>query len=402
MKVIFYNHTGQVSGAERVMLMILAGVDRSRFKAAVICPKEGTLTSYCQELEVPVSNIRTLSARFTWKPSYLIKYLRSFFHVIFELREKVVDADPDLIHANTIRAGLVATTATLGTRIPVIWHLHDMLPHHPLSTFIRWYAALSSRTHLLAISHAVAKRFRGQILAALGGCAKIRVIHNGINLKRFSIDPAARKQGRHELGVDESQFMVGIVGQVTERKGQRELIHAFARACKQIPRAVLVIVGEPLFNDDKKYWEELKQETEALGIAGQVVFTGARNDIPAVMQSFDLLAVNSKVEPFGLVVLEAMACGTAVLATAVDGVPELIDHEVTGWLVPAGDERRLAEALVTLGNNPGLRKKLAENGCRDTAPRFSADKYLTLVEGFYSQSGAVDNRTPVNKLAANN
>ena len=370
------------------MLMILAGLDRARFQASVICPKEGTLTTLCRESGVPVDNVETLQARFTWRPDALVKYLKSFFQVVFELRRKLIEAEPDLIHANTIRAGLAATTATLGTRIPVMWHLHDMLPRHPLSTVIRWSAALSARTHLLAISHAVAGRFRRPWLAALKACAKIRVIHNGIDLTRFSPDAAAGRSVRSFWGLNEAQFVVGIVGQITERKGQFELIRAFAEACRQLPHAVLVIVGEPLFNDDHQYLRKLKQTASALKIEGRVIFTGARNDISAVMQSFDLLVLNSKVEPLGLVVLEAMACGTAVLATAVDGVPELIDHEVTGWLVPAQDEARLVEALATLGNNRPLRDRLAENGRSTTAPKYSATEYLKSVETFYLQSGS--------------
>jgi len=368
------------------MLMILAGLDRSGFQASVICPQEGTLTKLCRESGVPVDNIETLQARFTWKPSTLVKYLKSFFQVVFELRRKLIDAAPDLIHANTIRAGLAATTATLGTRIPVVWHLHDMLPRHPLSTVIRWYAALSARTHLLAISRAVAERFRGPCLASLKACAKIRVIHNGIDLTRFSLDVAAGRSVRKAWGLSEERFVVGIVGQITERKGQLELIRAFAQACRQLPHAILVVVGEPLFNDDHQYLRKLKQTAAALEIEDRVIFAGARSDISAVMQSFDLLVLNSKVEPLGLVVLEAMACGTGVLATSVDGVPELIDHGATGWLVPAGDEANLVRALVMLGSNRPLLHCLAENGRSIAAPKYSAIEYLKSVEAFYLQS----------------
>jgi len=99
---------------------------------------------------------------------------------------------------------------------------------------------------------------------------------------------------------------------------------------------------------------ELKGAAEELGMTDQVIFTGARSDIPAMMRAIDLLVLNSKVEPLGLVVLEAMACGTPVVATAVDGVPELIAHKATGWLVPSGHERQLVEGIVTLAVMGGI------------------------------------------------
>lgn len=380
------------------MLMIIAGLDRTSFQASVICPKDGALTRLSEELKVPVSNVELLQARFTWRPDHLVKYLISFFGVIFKLRRMIVESSPNLIHANTIRAGLVATTATFGTGIPVLWHLHDMLPLHPFSTLIRWYAALSVRTSLLAISEAVAQRFRGGILSAVNGCKKVQVIHNGIELERFSNSLSLGQRVRHELKLRDEQFVIGIVGQITARKGQLELIQAFAEAVKQLPSAVLAIIGAPLFNNDGDYLSELKQTATALNISDRVIFTGARSDVPAVMQALDLLVLNSKVEPLGLVVLEAMACGTPVLATSVDGVPELINHKITGWLVQAKNKQQLIEGMVTLGNDAELRHRLAQAAKQQTVPRFSAQKYLRLVEDYYRQVGGERNESPNREL----
>jgi glycosyltransferase involved in cell wall biosynthesis len=113
---------------------------------------------------------------------------------------------------------------------------------------------------------------------------------------------------------------------------------------------------------------------------------GSRNDIGAVMQSLDLLIVNSTAEPFGLVIVEAMACGTPVLAVSVDGIPEIIAHDQNGWLVPPRDEPALAAAIVHLSREAGLRRRLARQGRQDVK-RFSADRYLAELEGFYRASG---------------
>jgi glycosyltransferase involved in cell wall biosynthesis len=185
------------------------------------------------------------------------------------------------------------------------------------------------------------------------------------------------------------KLVVGIIGQITPRKGQLELIRAFARTVPQLPQAILVVVGAPLFNDDHQYLLELRQEAQRLGINDRVIFTGARADVPAVMQALDLLVMNSRAEPFAVVLLEAVASGTPVLATAVDGVLELIDHKVNGWLIPARDEGKLVEALITLGRDHRLRRSLGEYAQQYTSPRYSAEQYMGLLEDFYFQSATM-------------
>ena len=119
MKILFYNHTGQVSGAERMLLMILSELGRDRFDSLVVCPEQGPLQEMAKELGVPLESIAGLDARFTWRVDNLVRYCKSFFGVIRQLRRSVVDIKPDLLHANSIRSGLVATVATvgLGTRL---------------------------------------------------------------------------------------------------------------------------------------------------------------------------------------------------------------------------------------------------------------------------------------------
>jgi glycosyltransferase involved in cell wall biosynthesis len=177
--------------------------------------------------------------------------------------------------------------------------------------------------------------------------------------------------------------VIGIVGQLTPRKGQLSLIRAFAEVLTQIPRATLLIVGSPLFNRDEQYAALLKKTAQELGLAERVRFTGPRTDVAAVMQALDLVVVNSTAEPFTLVALEAMACGTPILAAISGGVPELIDHGKNGWLVPQGNEQALTNAIVHLGRHPDIRDAMAEQGKRHMAAHFSAERYLQELQAFY-------------------
>src|SRR6267378_3442119 len=305
MKILFYNHTGQASGAERLLTMILGRLHRDNFEPIVVCPESGALAQMVADLRVPVETVKGLEARFTWRVDHLARYCKSFLQVMGHLRSKVSAIKPDLIHANSIRAGLVATAATFGLGTRVVWHLHDLLPRHPLSTAIRIFALLSRRTRMIAVSEAVARNFRGRWSSFFKD--RVSVILNSIDLDKFQVDETARGAIRKELRFRETDLAVGIVGQITPRKGQLELLRAFAGALTEVPNSVLLVAGAPLFNRDHEYLELLKRATGELGIGNKVRMLGARNDVATIMQGLDLLVVNSSAEPFGLVLVEGMA-----------------------------------------------------------------------------------------------
>lgn len=401
MKILFYNHTGQVSGAERMLLLILARIDRDAFDPILLCPEQGPLSNMVSELGVPVHTVSGLQARFTWRVDQLARHCKSFLQVIRQLRAKVTSTNPDLIHANSIRAGLVATAATIGLRTPVVWHLHDILPRHPLSSLIRLFAYLSTRTRMISVSESVSRNFSGRLPSGMR--KRIGVVLNAIELKNFHRDPTAKSRIRTELGVDQADPLIGIVGLITPRKGQLELMRAFGQALTQIPQAVLLLAGAPLFNRDHEYLAAVERTAEELGIRDRVRILGARTDISAIMQSLDVLVVNSKVEPFGLVILEAMASGAPVIATEVDGIPEIIEHAQNGWLVPPRQEGLLTEAIIHLGRQRELRARLAEQGKQHVAAYFSADRYITELQVFYLASRrfqAARNESPIGSEGA--
>jgi glycosyltransferase involved in cell wall biosynthesis len=381
MKIVFYNHTGKVSGAERLLLSALMRLDGAEFDRIMVCPEDGPLAGLAAEAGMTVHTVANLEARFTWRPGAFLRYGKSFVKVISDFRRKIIDLNPDLIHANSIRAGLVATGATLGLKMKVVWHLHDLLPRHPLSSAIRMVAALSKRSRMIAVSQAVRKNFCGRLSSSLK--SRITVILNAIDLKNFSAVGKDREEIRNGLLLESDDFAIGIVGQLTPRKGQMELLEAFEKLSSKVPRAVLVIAGAAIFNRDCDYEELLRSTIPRLGISHRVRMLGARNDVPEIMRALDLLVVNSRREPFGLVACEAMAVGTPVLATACDGLPEIIDHRRNGWLVPFGDQQKLVEALAFLAERPEVRSKLAESAREDVGQRFALERYLNELQAFY-------------------
>jgi L-malate glycosyltransferase len=383
MKILFYNHTGQVSGAERVLLAMLPNAPKDAPKDAVLlCPAASPLFALATANGVRCVPMEELHARFTWRLDRLASYLWSFYQVMRSFRAQVKQMQPGLIHANSVRAGLVAYVATILLRIPVIWHIHDSLPRHPFSVLIRWLALSSSRNHLLGVSHAVIKRFRSR-LSLFVSRPLAHVIHNGVEVDRFQSDSQSREAVRNEWKLRADDLALGIIGQITPRKGQLALIRAYAAVAQRVPQVTLFIIGAPLFAHDHAYLVRLKRTVKALGIAERVRFLGARHDIPAVMRALDLSILNSHSDPFPLTMLEAMASGTPVLATAVDGIPELIRHGETGWLVPPRDEAQLAEAMLYLIAEPELRQRLATQGRQQILAGFTAEHFQRAIAQYF-------------------
>jgi len=381
-KILFYNHTGKISGAERVLLMILnegaADVD-----PVVLCPADGRLPEVVQERGIRAVSINPLTARFTWRPDLLLRYLFSFGRAIKSVRSLVLAESPDLIHANSIRAGLVMSAATFGLNVPILWHVHDLVPRHPLSSAIRLAVCASRRNHIVAVSEAVARRFRGKLLKWFSRRAPIVTILNGIDLTQFHPNVESRTETRKALNFDDTRSIVGIVGQLTPRKGQLEAIEAFAKVADKIPNAELLIVGEALFNRDENYSALVVEAARASGFSERIHFLGPREDVPALMRALDLLLLNSHSEAFGLTVVEAMASETAVLCAAVDGVPEIVRHRHSGWLVTPRDATKLAEGLGQLLQDSQLRRNLAKQGRLDAIERFSSQRFLGEMNSLY-------------------
>jgi L-malate glycosyltransferase len=386
MKILFVNHTGIVSGAERVLLTILDRLDRKRFEPTVSCPLGSDLANLVREGNVSVVPTPDLQARFTWNPFRALQYLRSYFRAIRDFRRAPYLQTATLIHANSVRAGLVASLASVGTGIPVIWHLHDMMKPHPFSTAIRWVALLAPTVSVLAVSRAAAKQFRGLLLRFTPARPFVEVLHNSIDAERFRPDPAGRQRIRQALGLTEAQFTAAIVGQLTPRKGQLETIQAMSDVVKRVPDAVLLVVGAPLFNDDHRYLARLQSAVTQLGLRGKVFFLGQRSDINSLLAATDAVIVNSRHEPFGLIVLEALAAVKPVVAASVDGVVEVIEDGATGLLVPPGDREALASALIRLAGDRQLCESLAARGRAVVEKDFTCEGYIQSLEAYYDRT----------------
>jgi glycosyltransferase involved in cell wall biosynthesis len=381
MRVVYVNHTGHVSGAERVLLDILRGIDRDQIEPHVICPAEGRLPNEIKAEGIPCLPLPPVNVRFASRPDRLILAVAPFMRAIMTLRRHILAIRPDLVHANTIRSGIAATAATVGTKIPVLWHVHDILPKHAFSAVIRAFAWASRRSQIVAVSHATAIEFCGDFDFG----SRVRTIHNGTDLSKFPAKSEQSAAFRRELGIPAEAFLVCAVGQICARKGLLELVEVIKQIHKDVPQLHLAMVGRAVFKHEEDYLRTLQEAVAASGCSEKIHFIGELRDVAPVLRAADLLVLNSRQEPFGLVLIEAMSSGTPVLATRVGGIPEIVSNSENGWLVEAGDTAGLAAQLSHLARNRGLLKQAAEIGRTITCPQFSLHRFQRNLSRLYSE-----------------
>ena len=194
------------------------------------------------------------------------------------------------------------------------------------------------------------------------------VVYEGVDVDAIAELPAL--DVHQELGLPAGAPIVGNIAALAPHKGQRHLVDAAARVVAEVPEARFVIVGAGELHDT------LAAQVDRLGLGRHVVLTGFRTDALALLKGFDLFVMSSVTEGLGTSVLDAMACGRAVVATRAGGIPESVVDGETGLLVPVRDPAALASAVGRLLRDPDRRRALGEAGRARARARFSAARMV--------------------------
>ncbi len=281
----------------------------------------------------------------------------------------------DVIFANDPRALLYSVLAGRLLGRPCVWHVHDIITGgSPFERAVRW----ARPSAYIAISDAVRQALVRQ------GCPvdQITVVHNALDLAHFH--PGDDGTGfREELGVPPNALLVGSVGRIVPWKAVETLLEAAARLRDRLPEARFVVVGGTVTDDAhadeaRRYRDGLLALRSRLGLDERVKFVGHRDDVARIMAGLDILAHTAIEEPFGRVIIEAMALGRVVVATRGGGVGEIVRDGITGYLVPPRDPAAMAariEALI----DPVLREQLGRAARADVVARFDVTRYHAAV-----------------------
>lgn len=289
---------------------------------------------------------------------------------LLTLRRALKQSRPDIVHAHLGPAEVYARAALTGAP-----KVRFVVSRHNEATFCggimnrllaRWVGLRAAQ--VIAISRSVQHFYCHHHLFL--SPERVQVVHYGIDPTPYLVvDPDQAAALRRQWGIPPGTLAVGTVARMVPAKALDVLLEGFAlyRKRDDAAPAKLVLVGVGPLE------ASLRRQAETLGVTDDVVWAGFREEIPAVMTAFDLFALTSVTEGFGLVLLEAMSAGRPVVASAVSAIPEIVVEGETGFLVPPCDPAALARALAAVAGNQQTRARLGEAGRHRALEAFTLD-----------------------------
>lgn len=294
-----------------------------------------------------------------------------------ELARRVREQGIEIMHAHVARDYLLAVLASKRSNVPLVLTRHL---ERPLKSLHRW--TLSRVARVIAVSEAVERSLLEQKIFS---AEKIRRIANGVDVARFERHAQGfNAEGfRRQLGI-KARLLVGITGELREHKGQAEFIRAAQRVAREVEDVDFVITGDDA-SPRKEYRARLEGLAGELGLQNRIHFTGWLADVAELLPALDIFVSASRVEPFGLVMVEAMAAGVPVVATATGGAREIVEEDVTGKIVPIGDVEAMAGALLALLADETKRRRMGEQARARARSRFSLERMVAETEALYGE-----------------
>lgn len=364
-RVLFVTAGGARGGAETVLLTLLRRLDRSRVQPLVCCLSQGPIEAELARLDgvevfaVPVGGFRQVRAG--WRTVRRLRVL---------IRERTVA----LVHANGTGAHLYAGVAAWLAGVPAIFHAHDLLERG-------WSGqGLVNRLALRVPASLVVAPSRF-LAASLEGRARADVVAVANGLDEPPTEPPS-DTARTAAG----PRTVAWCGRLQRWKGAHVFLEAAAHVRRTRPDTRFVVIGGSLFGLEPDYQDELRRRAEAQDLAGAVRFAGHLDNPTPELAAADVV-VHSAVrpEPFGLVIVEAMFLGKAVVAADAGGPTEIVDPGVSGVLVAPGDPVALAGAVDALLGSDARRAAMGEAGRARARARFDAETMARHFERLYSR-----------------
>jgi glycosyltransferase involved in cell wall biosynthesis len=347
------------AGAEMQLLMTATFLsEQPNVALSVVVFNEGRLARELRQLGIDV----TVLDEARTNAIALIRQLTGIF------REQRID----VVHTHKYKEGVLGAIAAWRAGIP-----HFVRTVHGFAEpMVGWNQVKSYLYH--AVDRLMLRRSADLIIAVSRRMAEelretgfrptmVTWIHNGVDVSQVR---AARPRDavRRELGIDPGALLIGTAGRLSPIKGQAGLLRAAARILETHPTARFLIVG------DGPLGSQLASMASELGLDHACHFIGPRADVFDLMAALDIFVLPSLNEGIPMALLEAMTLGTPIVAAAVGGIPEVIQHRVNGLLVPAADDQALADACLELAANPLWARALAAQAGRSITENFSHER----------------------------
>lgn len=348
--ILLISHTANLHGGERSLVDLSLGLQRRKVPFIVMCPAEGVLPELLRANGIKVQIF------FLPRPQRNIIQLLKFFIlwiiVVWRLRNWMRQNTIDIVYNNTID-GLYGPFAAKLNQCPCVWHVREVKPQNKHIRFLFVLLLKNFATQVVFNSNATMQAYQ------LRPYPHWQVIYNGLDLTRCHMNLSEKRDN----------FLLLFVGQIEKHKRADRFLEIVVRTKKSYPNLKGLIVG------DGEELEEMKQLSQRIHVQNDVEFTGYLHDVNRVYQQSDVFILTSDTEPFGRVIIEAMAHALPVVAANVGGVSEVVDENITGFLVEKDDIDAYVEKIRQLIADPKLCREMGLAGRKRVESFFSLDAY---------------------------
>jgi len=384
-RVLFVDHAHRILGGAEINIVELLGsaLAKQRWAAACACPRGSPLGEALKEVGVPLwdygfdsslDQLRLVGRRFSFRA-----WLRGWAALRVarkNLARIIAESGSAVVVTCTNKDHFCAAAACRRIGVPQVWWVNDIIS----ADFFPWPARAAFLWHARrgpAKLVTVSEFARIALLRAGLAASRVATIHNGIPLGRYQ--KTARGLLRQQWGLPDTELLVGIVGRFTPWKGQ-EFFLRLAQAWIQQQAAGHFVLAGQAFNEEQAFETGLRSFVAEQGLGRRVHFAPFLADIAAALSDLDIVVHASlRPEPFGRVIIEAMAVGAPVIAANDGGVPEIVEHGVNGLLAAPGNLEAYLEQLHQLASSAQLRSQLGGAGRQSVEARFTLER---VCEGF--------------------
>lgn len=347
----------RLGGAEQMLWNILSRLDRSSVDAVVVFMEDGPFREEVSELGFPTAAVSATHLR----------DVRNFAAVVGRLSRLLRRERPDLVVSWMAKAQLYTAPAAAlsGLSGRCVWWQHMIPERH-------WMDRLATALPATAIGASSVSSANAQ--RRMRPVRRTFVVTPGIDVDRYRVTTESREAVRRRCGLSPSSFVAVLVGRLQPWKGQHILLQAIARLRREGVDATAFVVGGEAFGESGGFEADLHRLAEALGVSPFVHFSGHVADPAPYLHTSDACVNASDGEPFGIVLLEAMAAGLPVVAVDRAGPREFVESETTGLLVDEATPAALAGALGRLAANPDWAEEMGRAAQAVMAERFSIER----------------------------
>ncbi|KAA3617970.1 MAG: glycosyltransferase family 1 protein [Calditrichaeota bacterium] len=369
--IITHLHVG---GAQDNTLLTVERHDRKKIDVTLMCAPDG----YWVERAQKIPDLRLVFIDKLTRPIHPISDISAFFQIYSHLKKEGYD----IVHTHSSKPGFLGRIAAKMAKVPIVVHTIHGFPFHDfMSPVLRRFftylekqcAKLSDK--MITVSNLNLKK---AVQLQIAPAEKFTNIYSGIDFCNFDKKVDCNKK-RAELGIPDDHFIVGMIGRQSKQKSPWNLIKAAPAILKAHPKTCFVSVGSgELFKDMQKL-------VNTMNLSEKFIFLGQRHDIAELLQIFDVYTLPSQWEGLGRSLTEAMYLKKAIVASDVEGVPELVEDGKTGLLVPPNNPALLAESIISLLANQKKREQLGANAHNRVKEDFQAAKMVDDIENLYEE-----------------